>query len=350
MSTADSFKTWTEGLAERPEIFPHTLDLINDRLLLVELSAAEISAASFLDQRVLKPTTRSTWIPWRVVAESMDGARATAPVNFIFHVGHCGSTLLSRLLEFVEGTRSLREPLPLRALAQDLADAGDGRSFLGGDAWRERLQVLLKMWSRGPAQTVIKATSICTGLLAPIQALSPGSKSIFIYNRLETHIATLLAGRNALTDLKGFAKLRLQRLQQKTGLDLELCQMSLAQLAVLSWLSETTSVMESIQGNAPPTALLEFESMLAEPGVALAAVLAHLDLPVDADTVEKAVQSPVLQTYSKAPEHKYNAQTRAAILADARARFGAEIRAALGWAGDLARRDELVAATLQKFS
>jgi len=40
---------------------------------------------------------------------------------------------------------------------------------------------------------------------------------------------------------------------------------------------------------------------------------------------------------------------RAAILADARARFGQDIRAALAWAERLAGSDELVAASLQEF-
>ncbi|MGA9574228.1 MAG: hypothetical protein WBS20_09810, partial [Lysobacterales bacterium] len=242
MNTASTIAAWTDRLAERPEIFPHTLDLINDRLLLVELSDAEVSAASFLDQRILKKTSRATWVPWQSVAEIISRAPPAAPAGFIFHVGHCGSTLLSRLLEFTDGTRCLREPLPLRTLAQDIADAGDGRSLLKRHDQVDRLGLLSKMWSRGADHTVIKATSICTDLLLPIHASLAGTRSVFIYNRLETHIATLLAGQNAMTDLKGFAQLRLQRLQHKTGLDIHLNRLSPGQLAALSWLSETTSI------------------------------------------------------------------------------------------------------------
>lgn len=341
---------WTDRLAERPEVFPHTLDLVNDRILLVQLSEAEVNAASFLDQRVLKQSSRAAWVPWAKVADSMGGSEVAVPAGFIFHVGHCGSTLLSRLLGFSQGSRSLREPLPLRTLAQDLADAGEGRSFLGGEARLERLRVLSKMWSRAAAHTVVKATSICTDLIAPLHALSHESRFVFMFNRLETHIATLLAGQNALTDLKGFAQLRLQRLQLKTGLEIELFRLSPAQLAVLSWLSETTSVVDSIERFAPQVALLEFESMLANPAMALATAAIHFRIPWTPAMVERALQSPVLQTYSKAPEHRYDAQTRAAILADARSAFVNEINAALGWAENLAGRNELVAAAMRKFA
>ena len=38
-------------------------------------------------------------------------------VHFIFHTGHVGSTLVSRLLDETGDVLSLREPLPLRTLA-----------------------------------------------------------------------------------------------------------------------------------------------------------------------------------------------------------------------------------------
>jgi len=127
-------------------------------------------------------------------------------------------------------------------------------------------------------------------------------------------------------------------------------RLSAEQLAVLGWLSETISIEDGIEHFAPQVALLEFESMLANPAMALAKVAIHLLLPWTEEMVEKALQSPVLKTYSKAPGHSYDAHTRAAILADARSGFAREIKAGLGWAEDLAGRHELVAAALQKFA
>jgi hypothetical protein len=256
---------------------------------------------------------------------------------------------LSRLLAFAPDTQSLREPLPLRTLAQDLADFHDGRSFLDRPALLERLRVLSKLWGRGARHTVIKATSVCTDLLQEINALEAEAKSIFIYNRPETHIATLLAGQNALVDLRGFAQLRLQRLQHITGLDIHLSQLTLGQLAALSWLSEATSMTRSLDQYASQIKLLEFESLLQKPAETLTQLLEHLDISADQIVVEKAVRSPVLQTYSKAPEHQYNAQMRAAILVDSRARFQPEIKSALGWIENLSKHSELVANTLQTF-
>ena len=350
MNATNSTEFWTERLEQRPEIFPHQLNLINDNLLLVELSAAEVSAASFLDQRVLKQTTKGSWVLWGSVAGQFSGEPAGKPANYIFHVGHCGSTLLSRLLQFAGDTQSLREPLPLRTLAQDLADSGDGRSFLSRQSQQERLQVLSKMWGRGAAHTVIKATSICTDLLPLIHSAEPGTKSVFVYNRAETHIATLLAGENASVDLKGFAQVRLQRLQQKTELDIRLSELTLGHLAALGWLSETTSAAQSLDTYAEQVEALDFETVIRDPAESLANLLAFLEIPADEKTVEAAMSSPVLRTYSKAPDVQYDAQTRAEILADSRSKYQREISEAITWLEELANNSELVAASLKRFA
>ena len=337
MSNTINLPAWANELEHRAEVFPHQLDLIKDNLLLVELSAAEVSEASFLDQRVLKQGTNGTWVPWQFIAEMFEKVEVKKPPNFIFHVGHCGSTLVSRLLQQMDKTTSLREPLPLRTLAQDVADAQEGRSFLSPQEQAERLQVLSKMWCRGAGQAVVKATSICTDLLPIIHGDDSVAKSMFVYNRAETHIATLLAGENAVVDLRGFAQLRLH-------------QMSVGQLAALSWLSETLSATRSLEQYPDQVTVLEFEAFLREPADSLARISSFLDIDADSEAIEKAVNSDVLQTYSKAPEHRYNAQTRSAILADSRARFAKEIDEALTWLDELAGRSELVSASLQKFA
>src|SRR6185295_7430347 len=93
-------------------------------VLLVQLNEGAYRAASFLDDRILTAGLKGGWA---TVAGLRDAARALPaprPLNFIFHTGHVGSTLLSRLLDESGCVLSLREPLPLRTLAdaQDVLD------------------------------------------------------------------------------------------------------------------------------------------------------------------------------------------------------------------------------------
>jgi len=82
---------------------------------------------------------RGRWMPAASVARAMSGPRDLRRLHFIFHAGHVGSTLLSRLLDEAEGVLSLREPLPLRTIAENFSEP--------------RLDLLLRLWERGFANT-----------------------------------------------------------------------------------------------------------------------------------------------------------------------------------------------------
>lgn len=349
MTTTNTIPEWTNRLIERPDVFPHQLDLATDRVLLVMLSAAERKAASFLDQRVFTSDTKGSWVPWHSIAESLPTATPVKVANFIFHVSHCGSTLLSRLLEFAPDTEGLREPLILRTLAQDMADNPEGRSFLTKEEQLNRLQVLSKLWTRSARHTIVKATSICTDLMPHMLSHAPDSKAVFIYNQPDTHLETLLAGQNAITDLKNFAQLRIQRMRQMTDLDIRLERLTIGQLAALSWLSETTRAAITLEELSAQITLVDFDSFLQQPEKTLQQLLQFLDIPATDETARKAISSPVMRTYSKAPEYEYSANTRSALLAEARVKFRNEISDGLRWLDKLAKQSAPVAQALHRF-
>ena len=117
--------------------YPQKLDLIRGGLLLIHFGEDAYRSSSFLDDRILGPATRGGWVPVERVVEAagqlVDGMR---PLHFIFHTGHVGSTLVSRLLDETGQVLSLREPLPLRTLAEahDVLHAPE--SLLGPAAFR----------------------------------------------------------------------------------------------------------------------------------------------------------------------------------------------------------------------
>lgn len=347
MDVNNSVSAWVNDIAHRADIFPHQIDLLQDKLLLVNLTVEECKKASFLDQRCLTPSTKGLWVPWSAVADAILPEGSTP--NYIFHVGHCGSTLLSRLLDCAAGTICLREPLPLRTLAQDMADVKDGRSFLSVEEQLLRLDILTKLWGRSDENVIIKATSICTDLMPHMLRHRVDAKAVFIYNNPQTHLETLLAGQGSLTSLKGFSQLRIQRLRNITGLDLKLECLNIGELAALSWLSETTRITEAMVTLSSQVLLVDFDVMLASQEKTLAKIFEHLNISVSAELVSGALNSSVMHTYSKAPDYQFNSTTRAVKLAEARVSYKAEITAGLIWIESLAKHSPLVARTLELF-
>ncbi|HEY0301614.1 MAG TPA: hypothetical protein VGC36_09790, partial [Rhizomicrobium sp.] len=133
------------ALLPAPVLYPQKYDTAHDAVLFVEMSEAGYRAASFLDDRILTPATRGGWMPAAQAEQALRGFADPKPLHFIFHTGHVGSTLLSRLVEEAGGVLGLREPLPLRTLAE-MQDSGAA-------ALAARLALFATLWRRGFAQT-----------------------------------------------------------------------------------------------------------------------------------------------------------------------------------------------------
>ena len=323
-------------LAGDKNIFALQYDILRDHVLLVALEAEARAQASFLDERVLTPQTRGSWFPFSVVETAL-AAKSGAPHAYIFHMGHCGSTLISRLVAAATGAPALREPTPLRAFAIDQADARAG--LLSGDALAKRLQVFEKIWARDGASAVVKATSICTGLF---DRVAPAAQRIFLYQPPREHLAVLLAGDNALNDLRGFAQMRHRRLSALMELA-PLSAFRLGELAALTWVAEAVAAIEH---NAQ---CFSFPEFLQKPEEKLSDICAALGLAAPANQIAQATSGPIMRSYSKAPEHGYDGQLRARVINDALATHADEIRIGLQWMEKLGAQNEPARRALDGF-
>ena len=146
--TLGSMHPLSAPLSQSPELFPHGLDVARDSVTLIRLTEADYARASFLDQRILAPGTISRTLPFADVRAAVEGSPLTERSDFIFHISHVGSTLLSRLLGRHSEIFALREPAILRTLAQMHADPASALRRWDGAEFEAHLATLLKLWSR----------------------------------------------------------------------------------------------------------------------------------------------------------------------------------------------------------
>jgi hypothetical protein len=309
-------------IATSPAFYPHTFDARGDRIMLVRMSAADYRLSSFLDSRLLAPGMTAAWFDYIPVAIS---ARLIVPrpLRMIFHTGHVGSTLLSRLLDEVPGVLGLREPHPLQTLA-DMAEETPG-----GEGYLERLKTFLRLWSRGFATTrtvVLKASSIAGRIAPDILDAAPELKAVYLNLPAESYIAANLAATSGAADLKTFEMLRYRRLSAKLGCALPEGA-SVGELAAIAWMVERDSLEQARVAAGRRLVLLDFETLLADLEGNLGQVLRHFDLPPVAD---RLIKSPALTRYSKAPELlAFSPEIRTERIEQARARFAPEIEKGL---------------------
>ncbi|MCE9522216.1 MAG: hypothetical protein K8S25_07260 [Alphaproteobacteria bacterium] len=333
-----------EMLARLPmsaDIYPQKLDFVRETALLIRFGEEAYRSASFLDDRVLGPKTNGALVSLERVVAASRAAANLRPAHFIFHTGHVGSTLVSRLLEDSGGVLSLREPLPLRLLASAHDDLGKPYALLGNEQFEQVLDAFLRLWSRGYDRTrcvVVKATSSSGRLAAPLLTRCGGARAIYLNLRAEPYLATLLAGQNSRDDLRGHGPERMRRLLA-FGVEAapSLHQLSLGQLAAMSWLTETLTQRETLKKFGERVLDVDFDRFLANVPDGMSQIMKQFELAEDAKFLSSIAASPTLTRYAKAPEHAYTPEFRSQILADSRQRHGHEIREGLRWLENTAR-------------
>jgi hypothetical protein len=303
-----------------------------------------------MDDRLLTPATQGAWLPSAAVTEASRRVRDLRPLHFIFHTGHVGSTLLSRLLDETGIVLPLREPLLLRAMADAGESLGRPESLLSEAQFGALLDMAQRLWSRGYASTravVVKATSSAGRLAPELLARSPDSKAVYLGLAAEPYLATLLGGANSATDLRGHGPGRMRRLLAGRSLAVQpLHALSVGELAALGWLAESLSRRDALAAHGSRVLALDFDAFLADVPGQLAGVAGHFGLAVDAATLARAAASPVLGRYSKAPQLPFPAGERAARLAESRRSNRDEIARGLAWLDRLGAEDAAIAALL----
>ena len=321
---------------ESPAFLPFKLDLIGRRVLWLRLDAAQRNEAAFLDDRAVPPNAEGGWAPIDTLRSRNTGQ---APAHAIFHIGHCGSTLLSRLIDTWPDVQGLREPLPLRTLADAWPTLDEPVSRLSRDQAEDALRALWSHWSHAlppRSRSVVKATSSCNGLIEPLLSQQPQMRAVLMDMPLRPYLATLLKSPNSVFDAASAAAERLRYLHEHgVATHLSLHRIPLHRQCALGWLAEQMRFDALSKGrHGDRVVRLDFESLLDDPARELARVAAHFGLA--SSRVEEAAASPAWGRYSKAQSHGYGRDDRAHDLALSMQAFGADIEDAEGWIAAIA--------------
>ncbi len=316
-----------------PDLYPLVLDLPGDRIGAVRLDEAAYRAASFLDERLLAGVGPPVWIPWDEVEAA--ATLLTGSADFIFHIGHVGSTLLSRLLGNSARVFSVREPAVLRALATLETQLGGSESPWTREMFERRLDELMRLWARvyrRPQRSLVKATSHVGEMASLLMRRSPSARAILMFVSPQVYIASILGGPATRAEAPAAAGPRLARLRRRLGDGFgEVADFSEGELAAMSWACELLGLARAARDFGDRVLWLDFEAFLADPAAGLTAALTHLHGAARGHEVAAMLAGPDLRHYSKAPEYPYDAALRRRIVAQAGAEHGREIERGLNW-------------------
>jgi hypothetical protein len=274
----------------------------------VPMDRAAYHRSIFLDRRISPAGDGSMRVPLNALPEG----KAAAPTAWIFHVAHCGSTLLARALDDLSLNLVLREPLALRQLA------------VTPD--RTRLPLVAAMLSKRYRQdlpTVVKANVPVNFLLPDLLALDPEARAIFLYSGLRDYLLAILRSENHRTWLRNVTA----QLAAHLG---DLSTLTDAQRCAALWLAQMRAFADAI-ARMPNARALEAEAFFETPSETLKGAAGLLGVPLGTEAIEATVAGPLFATYSKNPDLPFDNTARIARRSDMEGALAGELAEAQQW-------------------
>jgi hypothetical protein len=268
---------------QQPNLTLYCLDFENRQALFVETPPdCELSRAPFLYQAQYDAASRLIQVPFetlhRLAAEVVIDP---ASLILIYSVGRCGSTLVSRAFNEVEGVDSLSEP---DVFTQMLGYWGAGN--LEGAEKAELLKscTLLQCapgWSQGATAWALKFRSMVMEMGDLFYSVFPEARLVFLYRNAAPWARSFLrlmrvADPTAPMPLTGGGGFRraIPRLASRESV-------SRLELLASMWLSVMEKCLE-VQRRGIPLFIARYEELNAAPRDVLAAMFAYCGLSAGA--------------------------------------------------------------------
>lgn len=303
---------------------------------LIAMDRTAYRAASFLDDRMLQQPVDAQVVPWPLIEDSIT-PDLRRDARWIFHIGHVGSTLVSRLLGEIDGVLAIREPRILRDVAMSPPDIR--ARYLAPIP-----QLMSRTFAAGEIACV-KTTSFASEIA--VDLVPPGERMLFMYATPRNYIPSILTGENSRAELRALADYRTHRMQGRV--DGFGQPRNDAELAAAAWACEMTALEAASEAMSEHhVAWADFDEMLEDINSALARVADSFGFKAGPQQIEAIARGPLMARYSKALEYDYSPDLRRELIAEAIAEHGREIDSALAMLARAAEKSPLLARGLAR--
>lgn len=282
----------------------YLLSVSRDKLTFVHAEDDNLAKSSFLDGRLheLKSCKQFT-VPLHSIQPGIEQYLNDIQVEgFLFHTGHVGSTLISKLIGTDVGILSLREPLPLRFLTEASSNLLQPNSEITKGEYEKLFAIVLKLMARpykNRKRVFVKCSSGVTEISQKLIS-EPNTKSLFIYDDLDNFIANMFSPQGGLQDLAARKKSVINRfnsIQKATKFSAH--ELNEGESAGLLWATEILTGELSHVISDKSFATLNFSKFLENKSSGLSDINQALKLGWSSADIEAKSKSVIFNRYSK---------------------------------------------------
>lgn len=248
-----------------------------------------------------------------------------ASTGWIFHIAHCGSTLLARGLDGRDDGLVLREPYPLRQLAVEGATAFAGRP--ADEGWCTGLRLVTTMLGRQYREatpTVVKANVPVNFILPELMALDADARAILLHFSLDDYLAAILRSPSHRAWLASVVQEIGPAIEAEIG---PITGLDDAERAAALWLAQMRIYARALD-RWPQLRSLDAEYLFGAPQETIGAARAYFGRPGSND---RAAFAALTSTYAKNPAIAFDNASRLERRAAIRRDIAAELARGMRW-------------------
>lgn len=306
----------------------------------IDMDRDAYGRSTFLDQRITAKSSKTSRIP-RAQLHAWAGQATWSQPNYIFHIAHCGSTLLAKALDLKDANLVLREPAALRQLGRAVGEHLFGAPL--PEPWLRDVSAASALFGRRYLQNapvIVKANVPVNFMIAPLLELGGSQPAVALHYSMENYLLAILRSEMHCGWILHVSN-QLQR-----GLDMLVGaappNVNIGVMAARLWLAQILLFRDAL-ARFPNLVSLDADYFFDNAAESVASVFRHFRQPQSQEVIDSIVQSELFARHSKDPRHKFDNGRRIAQREQLRRALGAQLQAARSWIEPLARRLELPA-------
>lgn len=294
-----------------------------DRSVFLPMDRAAYERSVFCDGRIDPASRQALKVETRPLLQAAAARPVQAP-GWIFHVAHCGSTLLARALEKGDSDLVIREPLGLR-------QAGVETARRGATATAPLLRLAAAMLGKrfaADAPVVVKANVPVNYAAEALMALAPDAPAICLYYPMDRYLAAVLRTDNHRKWVDSVTTELEPAIAAMTGGSLDGCDA--VERAAALWRSQIDIYGRLV--DAHPNAYgLDAADLFGRPVEVLEKAFALFGVPASAEHIRSVTEGPLFSAYSKNTAIAFDDEARRLREQETLARLEPDLKRARDW-------------------
>lgn len=303
-----------------------------DEALVVKMTKDSYKRSIFLDQRISAADKSIAKYKVDDLSKYYKQAKSSpGSSNFIFHVAHCGSTLLARALD-VGKTLVYREPVTLRQMALVAASGDKARMPTG--AWESRFELAMAFLSRSynpEMAPIIKANVPVNFILDEVLASGKNNCALLLYMTLDNYLLAILKTPNHrqwAVRVSGFVSAGLQKTLKLSRAQLE--GLSEPEVVAALWMAQILN-FNQVSTAYQNIKAVDSELFFNHPKTVITAANSLFGQKVSESKVDDIVASELFFSYSKNPDMQFDNSQRLTLKEQIKEDLAPDLVVARNW-------------------